>query len=170
MQTGMSTIHDCWWTGRGLTELVDHEGGLSGAGIPSEVLARTAALIDGQFGVRPSMTDEYGTDVSLGTGVTGATHDDCFFNLEPDSARLKRALLESVLALHSSYLRKDVEWTTVVEALLHLWIPRTTLRIRTDFRHCCLRVRSFPNDASFLEKLFNKSRIVDCATGVASLR
>src|SRR5688500_17004568 len=157
MHLELSTIHDCWWTGRGLTELVDHDAGLSGAGIPPEVLARTASLIDGEFEVRASLTDEYGKDVSLGTDVTGTTHDNCFFNLEPNSARLKRALLESVLALHSSYLKEDVEWATAVDALLHLWIPRTTLRIRTDIRHCRLRVRSFPNDATFIEKLFNKS-------------
>ena len=170
MQTDMSTTHECWWTSRGLTELVDHDGELSGAGIPPEVLARTATLIDGELAVCPSMTDEYGNDVSLGTGVTGSTHDDCFFCLGPGSARLKRALLESVLALHSSYLRKDVEWSAAVNSLLHLWIPGTTLRIRSDIGHCRLSVRSFPIGATFLEKLLNKSQIVDCATGVAFLR
>jgi hypothetical protein len=170
MQTDISVPHACWWTRRRETELVDYDGELSGAGITAEVLARTAVLVEGEFTVRPSTRDEYGKDVFLGAVVTGSTHDDCFFRLAPCSARLKRALLESVLALHSSYLRKDVDWSGAVNSLLHLWMPGTTLRIRANDRHCRVSVQSFRTGATFFERLFNKSRIVDCATGVGLLR
>ena len=170
MKSVIITTHECWWTHRGVTELVDVDGKLSGAGVPPEVLTHTAALIGEEFTARPSPTDDYGQEVFLGAVVTGATHDDCFFQLVPASVGLKRPLLESVLALHSSYLAKNIDWSGVVDPILELWMPETTLRIRANDRHHRVSVQSYSAGATFFEKLFSKSRIVDCATGVAILR
>ncbi len=169
MQTVIKSTHECWWTNRGKTELVDVDGRLSGAGIPPEVLAHTALLMGEEFAERTSITDEYGKDVCLGAVVTGSIHDDCFIILEPASVSLKRALLESVLALHSSYLAKDVDWSAVLGPLMELWMPGTTLSIRANDRRCRVSVQSFRNGATFIEKLFKRLVIVDCATGVGLL-
>ena len=152
-----------------MSEIIDYRGELSGAGIPQEVLAQTAVLLGGEFVVSSSATDEYGNNISLGDGSTGSTHDDCFFKLSPGTMALRRALLQSVLDLHSSFLRLDVDWSLVTGLLLDAWMPETTLRIRSNHRLCQVRVRRFPSAATFLQKLCNKSLIVDCTNGVARL-
>lgn len=85
-----------------------------------EVLAYMAKLLDSELSVKHSAKDEYGQDISLPGIAYGSTHDDCFFHVVPASTLLKRALLESVLALHSSYLQKEVDWSAVIDPILRL--------------------------------------------------
>ena len=134
------------------------------------MLSHATALLGEKFAVRSSVSDEYGNDFSIGKVVIGSTHDDCFFTLKPHSARLKRALLESVLALHSGYLKKDIDWSGVVERLLDLWTSGTTLQMRAIHRPTQIDIKVFSNDATFFEKLFTQSVNVVCVDGRAVVR
>jgi len=165
----MESEHECWWTRRHETELSDTGLGVNGAGILHSVLEHTASLLGASFGAKPSERDEYGQDVVLNPIASGATHDDCFFHLEPVSAGLKGALLQAVLELHSSYLGATVEWSHVCGQLLLQWTPGVTLRIRTFPRQRQVVVRRYRNGASILTRLVSRRLRINCASGVGLL-
>jgi len=162
----MESPHECWWTRRHETELSDTGLGVNGAGVPRWVLEQTASLLGANFGAEPSETDEYGEEIVLHPIASGATHDACFFHLEPVSAELKRALLQAVLELHAAYLGSKVEWSQVREQLLVQWTPGVTLRIRTFPRQGHVVVRRYRNGASVLRRLASPRLRIECASGV----
>jgi hypothetical protein len=171
VQTQAAAVeHQCWWTRRGETELADHGGSVRGAGVPVRVLRVAATLLGAALSVNPSKSDQYGEEVVLHPVAAGATHDGCFFRLEPTSIELKRALLEAVLSLHSHYyLNRHVNWSQVQTGLLEQWTTGVALRIRSFPRSGEITVRRYEAGAGLLVRLFAQSSRINCSGGRATI-
>jgi hypothetical protein len=159
--------HECRWTRFRRTELSHRGQSVSGAGVPTAVLRNAALSLGPMLSSRPASDDPYGEEISLGQVAKGATHDGCFFRLEPASIELKRALLGAALDLHSYYLGLDVDWSRVLPALLDRWGPDVTVRMRSIPVTKQLRVRVHGAGAGLLARLFARPLRVNCSTGVA---
>jgi len=105
----------------------------------------------------------------MGTFASGATHDDCFFELHPTSPELRRALLLAALQLHEEYLGTAVDWSGVLPALLEHFASGMSLRMRSYPRRGKLAFRAYPRESSFLRRRFAKTEVVDCVGGVGRL-
>ena len=165
----MQLDHECRWTRRYESELTDRDSALHGAGVPSAVLKRAAALLGRELTTRPSKTDEYGAEITLADLAGGATHDECFFSLEPVLPELKRALLEAVLALHAHYLGSAVDWSRAIPEILKQWLPDHTIRLRSVPAKHRVRIRCYPSGAGTIARRLSKPLEIECSTGVATL-
>jgi hypothetical protein len=107
--------------------------------------------------------------ISLGTLAHGTSHDDCFFELGPQSESLKRAVVEAVLDLHATYLQGAVDWSPIVQEILGRLTPDSTVRIRSRPGKRVVEVRAYPRGASFMQRTFAKAMIVDCSGSRATI-
>jgi len=159
----MITKHDCWWTRHYQSEITHVGGAIAGAGCPREVLEYAADLLGTKLQAQRSEADAYGDELSLGGIADGASHDDCFFELQPLSARLKQALMAAVLDLHATYLGRPVDWSGVLHGLVERLGPDVSLRVESRPGRQQLAIRAYPRTAGFLSRAFAKVVVVDCA-------
>src|SRR5215471_8410332 len=163
----MITSHNCSWTRRRRSGLVVSEGKLAGAGVPREVLEHVGAALGVQLQARPSNTDEYGEEITLGDIASGAAHDGCFFALGPPSPSLERALMAAVLDLHATYLGAAIDWSGVLDRLVEKLAPNTTLRFRSRPARRKLVLRVCPSGTGFLRRATSPRIEIDCSDGRA---
>lgn len=145
--------HDCRWTRRKESEISDDGVSLHGAGVPPHVLEGTAEALGCRLEREPSVDDEYGSAIVIGTVARGAIHDGCFFRLDPVSASLKRALVESLLELHATYLGTSFDRGAIRPVVLERFDTGTTIRLRSDSKRRCLTLRRYPTDSGFWARL-----------------
>jgi hypothetical protein len=163
----MITSHQCSWTRRRQSELVVSEGELGGAGVPREVLEHVGTALGVQMQARPSNTDEYGEEITLGDIASGATHDGCFFALGPSSPSLNRALMAAVLNLHATYLGAAIDWSEILAPLVEILVPNSTIRFRSRPARRKLVLRMYPNGAGLLRRATSPTIEIDCSDGRA---
>jgi hypothetical protein len=166
----MEIAHHCWWTRRRLTQLSEQRQHLHGAGVPVAVLKLAADKLGAAFSTRQSTSDEDGEEVAIGDLASGATHDACFFSLEPVTLELKGAVLDAVLDLHAHYLGRDVDWSRIRGTLIDQWRADVTVRIRSFPARGQVTVRRSVAGAGLVSRLFAPSTRIDCSSGVAIAR
>ena len=158
----MITTHECWWTRNFQSELTCDGDTVAGAGCPREVLEHAATLLGTDLRGRPSAEDEHGEELSLGAVATGSGHDGCFFALGPSSAPLKLAVVASVLELHAGYLRRQVDWSGVLDGLAARLTPGVSLRMRSRPGRQRLTVQCYSRTAGVLRRFVAPRLVVDC--------
>lgn len=165
----MNVEHQCSWTLRKQTELHNQGSSVLGAGGANVVLLRAASLLGTSLTIRPSEHDPYGEEVVLEGISAGGTHDECFYQLEPSTSQLIRALLQAELERHGRYLDRDIDWSDVFPELNRRLTAGTTLRLRSLPGKHRLAAKMYRRENGFFSRMLARTLWIDCSSGVAAL-
>jgi hypothetical protein len=143
--------HQCYWMRRKESLFFYANNTLYGVGVPASVLRSMAKRQDVRF--VETTKDDYRTSIVMGSVVRGVMQGCCSFSLQPISARMKVAFLQTLLDLHCYYAGITAIQEKVPPALLDVIDTGTMIYLRTNSKRKSLTFYNHALESGFFARL-----------------